>query len=79
MTFSEENQKEKKLYGIHFRKNDEYEELFHEDKDKIVELFTYFKSYGILSDLGDDFHIKSEIGRGNFSKVLLIKRKYDKK
>ena len=45
-----ENNEEITMYGIHFRKNEEYEEIFHESKTKIIGLFSYFKAYGILSN-----------------------------
>ena len=73
-----ENNEEITMYGIHFRKNEEYEEIFHESKTKIIGLFSYFKAYGILSNQKEDFYCKKEIGSGNFSKVFSVKRKFDK-
>lgn len=55
------------------------EEFYHPNQEYIIEWIDALKDSVILVDLKEDYDIGSLIGRGNFAKVHLCKRKRDEK
>jgi len=54
-------------------------ELYHSDKELIEKWVEKLKDTVVLVDLKEDYHIGSLIGKGNFAKVHLCRRKQDDK
>lgn len=52
-------------------------EFYHSSKEVIDEWVEAMKDSVILIDLKEDYHIGSLIGKGNFAKVHMCKRKKD--
>ena len=52
-------------------------ELYHPQQEVIHAWVEKLKDNVVLVDLREDYHIGSLIGKGNFAKVHLCKRKYD--
>lgn len=54
-------------------------EFYHNNQDHIDKWVECLKDSVILIDLKDDYHIAALIGKGNFAKVHMCKRKKDDK
>lgn len=52
-------------------------ELYHPQNEVIAQWIEKLKDNVVLVDLREDYHIGSLIGKGNFAKVHLCKRKLD--
>lgn len=52
-------------------------ELYHHNKEFVQQWISAFKDSVILIDLKEDYMIGQMIGKGNFAKVHLCKRKDD--
>ena len=52
-------------------------ELYHHNKEFVLQWITALKDSVILVDLKEDYLINQMIGKGNFAKVHLCKRKSD--
>jgi serine/threonine protein kinase len=52
-------------------------ELYHNTQEYIDEWINVLKNQIILVDLKEDYHIGALIGKGNFAKVHICKRKKD--
>lgn len=65
------------IYGFIMMAKGQQIELYHHSKDLVDKWIEVIKDSVILVDLKDDYIIAQMIGKGNFAKVHLCKRKAD--
>lgn len=69
----------KNVHGIRFIKNKNYEEIYHQDIDVIMDWFCLLKKYCVMSKFREMYKIQNMIGKGNFAKVFITTRLEDQK
>ena len=65
------------IYGFILMAKGNQLELYHHNKEFVQQWISAFKDSVILIDLKEDYMIGQMIGKGNFAKVHLCKRKDD--
>lgn len=69
----------KSVHGIRFIKNKNYEEVYHQDLEVIMDWFSLLKKYCVMSKFRELYKIQNMIGKGNFAKVYVTTRIEDQK
>ena len=67
------------IYGFIMMAKGQQIELYHHSKELVDKWIEVIKDSVILVDLKDDYIIAQMIGKGNFAKVHLCKRKADER
>lgn len=64
----------KTVNGIRFIKNKNYEEIYHQDLEVVLDWYDLLKKYCVLSKFREIYKIQNLIGKGNFAKVYVTKK-----
>ena len=64
----------KNVHGIRFIKSKNYEEIFHQDIEVVMDWFALLKKYCVMSKFRELYKIQNMIGKGNFAKVYIATR-----